>query len=109
MDTAINFAAIGAALALGAVLVYHAFDTWRRGEALPFFQMLKRYGLSLPRIEEVAGREALAAAQRRCAHCPDRRDCALALACNRFGRGPLACRPNAAFFEQVKGAELQHT
>lgn len=108
MDTAINFAVTGAALALGAVLVYHAFDTWRRGEPLPFFQMLERYGLSVAQAEKAVGREAIAAAERRCALCPDRQDCKLALACNFLGHGPLACRPNAKFFEQVKGAELQH-
>jgi hypothetical protein len=107
MDTAIDFAVLGAALALGAVLVYHAFDTWRRGEPLPFFQMLERYGLSVAQAEKAVGPEALAAAVRRCELCPDRQDCKFALACHRFGRGPLAC-PNAAFFEQVKGAELQH-
>ncbi|MBI4203503.1 MAG: hypothetical protein HY527_00630 [Betaproteobacteria bacterium] len=109
MDTVINLALTAAWLVLGALLAYSVFDAWRRGERLPFFRMLERHGLSVAQAEEAAGREALAAALRRCELCSDRKACARALAVDWLGRGPLACGPNAEFFEQVKGAEVQHT
>ena len=104
MDTAIDLAVTAAWVALGALLAYGAFDAWRRFEPLPFFRMLKRHGLSVPRIEEAAGPEALAAALQRCVACSDKQACARALAVDWLGRRPLAC-PNAEFFEQVKGAD----
>lgn len=108
MDTAIDLALTAAWLALGALLAYGVFVEWRRVEPPPFFQVLERHGLSFTQAEEAAGREALAAALRRCASCSDRKACARALALDCFGRRPLACRPNAQFFERVKGAETQH-
>jgi hypothetical protein len=104
MDTAIDLALTTAWLALGALLAYGVFDAWRRVEPLPFFQVLKRQGLSLAQAEEAAGPEALAAALRRCELCSDRKACARALAVDWLGRGPLACSPNAEFYEHVKGA-----
>lgn len=109
MDTAIDLALTAAWLALGALLAHHVFVAWRRGERLPFFQMLERHGLSVTQTEEAAGREALAAALRRCALCSEKKACARALALDWLGRRPPACGPNAEFFEQVKGAEVQHT
>lgn len=108
MDTAINLALTAAWLALGALLAYGVFVAWRRVEPPPLFRMLERYGLSAARVEEAAGREALAAALRRCALCSDRKACARALAVDWLGRGPFACGPNAEFFKQLKGAGLQH-
>lgn len=108
MDTAIDLALTAAWVALGALLAYGAFDAWRRVEPLPLFRMLERYGLSAARVEEAAGREAFAAALRRCELCSDRKACARALAVDWLGRGPLACSPNAKFFKQLKGAGLQH-
>jgi hypothetical protein len=107
MDTAIDLALTAGWLALAALLAYHVFDAWRRPEPLPFFRMLERHGLSVTQAEEAAGREALAAALRRCALCSDRKACARVLAVDWLGRGPLAC-PNAEFFEQAKGAKLRH-
>ena len=108
MDTSIDLVLTVAGLALGALLAYHLFAEWRRVEPLPFFQVLKRHGLSVTQVEEAAGREALAAALRRCALCSDRKACARALVVDWLGRGPLACGPNARFFEQVKGSAVQH-
>lgn len=108
METAIDLALTAGWLALGALLAYGVFDAWRRVEPPPFFQVLKRHGLSVAQAEEAAGREALAVALRRCALCSDRKACARALAVDWLGRGPLACGPNAEFFEQVKGAKVQH-
>jgi len=108
MDTAISLALTAAWLALGALLAYGVFDAWRRVEAPPFFQVLERHGLSVTQAGAAAGREALAAALQRCALCSDRKACARVLAVDWLGRQPLACGPNARFFEQVKGAELQH-
>ena len=108
MDTVIDVALTAAWVALGARLGYGAFDAWRRVEPLPFFRMLERYGLSAARVEEAAGREALAAGLRRCELCSDRKACARALAVDWLGRGPLACSPNVEFFKQLKGAGLQH-
>lgn len=102
MDTAISLALTAAWLALGVLLAYHVLDSWRRVEPLPFFGVLKRYGLSLTQVEKAAGPEALAAALRRCASCRDRKACARALAVDWLRRGQLACQPNARFFEQVK-------
>lgn len=106
MDTAIALALTAAWLALGALLAYGVFDAWRRVEPPPFFQVLERHGLSVTQAEEAAGREALAAALRRCALCGEKKACARALALDWLGRGPLACGPNAGFFEQVKGAKF---
>ena len=108
MDTVIALALTAAWLALGALLAYGVFAAWRRVEPPPFFEVLQRHGLSVTQAEEVAGREALAGALRRCELCSDRKACARALAVDWLGRGPLACGPNAEFFEQVKGAEVQH-
>lgn len=108
MDTAIAFALTAAWLAFGVLLAYGVLDRWRRPEPLPFFGVLKRHGLSVTQAEKAAGPEALAAALRRCASCSDRKACARALAVDWLGRGPLACRPNARFFERVKRAEAQH-
>ena len=108
MDTAIDLVLTAAWVALGALLLYGAFDAWRRVEPLPFFQVLKRYGLSVTQAEEAAGREALTAALRRCELCNDRKACARVLAVDWLGRGPVACSPNAKFFERVKGAKVQH-
>ena len=104
MHTAIDFALTAAWFALGALLAYGVYDAWRRVEPLPFFQVLKRHGLSVTRAEEAASKEAFAAALRRCELCSDRKACARALAVDWLGRQPPACGPNAEFFEQVKGA-----
>ena len=109
MDTAISLVLTAAWLAFGALLAYGVFDAWRRVEPLPFFQVLERHGLSVAQAEEAAGREAVAAAVRRCALCSDGKACARALALDSLGRRPLACGPNAKFFEQVKGAGVRHT
>jgi hypothetical protein len=106
MDTAIDLALTAAWFAFGVLLAHHVFDTWRRGEQLPFFRMLERYGLSVTQAEQAAGKEAFAAALRRCELCSDKKACARVLAADCLGRGPLAC-PNAEFFEQVKGADAQ--
>jgi hypothetical protein len=107
MDTAIAIVLTTAWLALGALLAYGVLDAWRRVEGAPLFQVLGRHGLSVNQAEEAAGREAVAAALRRCALCADRRACARVLALDWLGRGPLACSPNAEFLEQVKAAEVQ--
>jgi len=107
MDTAIDLALTAAWIGFAALLLHGAFDAWRRGEPTPFFQVLKRYGLSVAQAEEAAGREALAAAVRRCEQCRDRKACARVLAVDWLGHGPVACSPNAEFFEQVKGARMR--
>jgi hypothetical protein len=106
MDTAIDLALTAGWFAFGVLLAYHVFDTWRRGEPLPFFRMLERDGLSVTQAEQAAGKEAFAAALRRCELCSDKKVCARALAADCLGRGPLAC-PNARFWAQVKAAEVQ--
>lgn len=107
MDTAIDLAVTAAwLLPLGGLLAYHVFDGWRRGEPSPFFEALERNGLSVTQAEKGLGREAIAAALRRCELCSDRRACTRALAVDRLGKGPVACSPNAEFFRQVK-AEVQ--
>jgi hypothetical protein len=108
MDTAIVLVLTAAWLAFGVLLAYHVFDTWRRVEPLPFFRMLERYGLSVTQAEQAAGKEAFAAALRRCELCSDKKACARVLAADCLGRGPVAC-PNAKYFGQVKGAEVAHT
>ena len=108
MDTALDLTLTAAWLALGALLAYGVYDAWRHPEPLPFFQVLKRHGLSVTQAEEAAGSEALAAALRRCELCSDRKACARALAVDWLGRQPPACGPNAEFFEQVKGG-VAHT
>lgn len=107
MNSALDLALTAAWIGFGALLVYHVFASWLRTEPLPFFRALVRYGLSAAQAEQTAGREAFAAALRRCELCSDRKACARALAVDWLGRGPLAPCPNAEFFEQVKGAELQ--
>jgi len=109
MDTAIALALTAVWIAFGALLLYGAFDAWRRVDSLPFFRMLERHGLSVVQAEEAAGREAVAAAVRRCALCNDRKACARALAVDWLGRGPLACSPNAQFWAGIKGAKALHT
>lgn len=106
MDTAIDLALTAAWVALGVLLLYGAFDAWRRVEPLPLFQVLKRYGLSITQAEQAAVRESFARALRRCKSCRDRKACARVLAVDWLGRGPLACSPNAEFFRQVK-ADVQ--
>lgn len=108
MDTALNLALATAWVALAALLAWHVFNTWRRVEPLPFFKVLARHGLSVTEAEETFGREAVAAAARRCERCSDRKACARALAVDWLGHGPLACGPNAEFFEQARGAKVQH-
>lgn len=105
MDTAIDLALTAAWLSFGVLLAYHVFNTWQRGQPLPFFWMLERYGLSVAQAEQAAGKEAFAAALRGCERCSDKKACARALAADCFGRGPLAC-PNAKYLERVKGAEV---
>jgi len=108
MDTAISLTLTAAWLALGVLLAYRVLDAWWHPEPLPFFGVLKRHGLSVTQAEKAAGPEVLAAALRRCASCSDRKACARVLAVDWLGRGPLACSPNAEFFKQLKGAEIQH-
>ena len=105
MDTAIDLSLTAAWVALGALLAYGVFDSWRRVEPLPFFQVLQRYGLSVTQAEQAAGREAFAAAVQRCALCRDKKACARALAVDWLRRGPVACSPNAEFWKQVKGPQ----
>ena len=107
MDTAIAIVLTTTWLALGALLAYGVFDAWRRVEPLPLFQVLERHGVSVAQAEAAAGREAFAAALRRCAMCSDRQACARVLAFDWLARQPPACGPNAEFFKQVKGAEEQ--
>jgi hypothetical protein len=107
MDTAIDLALTTAWLAFGVLLAYHVLTTWR-GDPLPLFRMLERYGLSVAQAEQAAGKEAFAAALRGCERCSDKKACARALAADCFGRGPLAC-PNAKYLERVKGAEVQRS
>jgi hypothetical protein len=108
MDTAIALALAAAWLALGALLAYGVLDAWRHVEPPPFLTVLERHGLSVTQAERAAGREALAAALRRCALCREKKACARALAVVWLGRWPPACGPNARFLERVKGVEAQH-
>jgi hypothetical protein len=103
MDTAIVLAVTAGLLALGGLLAYHVVDTWRRGEPLPFFKALARFGLSAAQTEKTVGHEAFAAAVRRCELCKDKKACVRALAADPLGHGPIAC-PNAEIFGQVKRA-----
>jgi hypothetical protein len=106
MDTAIVLVLTAAWLAFGVLLTHHVFVTWRHPDPLPFFRMLERYGLSVTQAEQAAGKEAFAAALRRCELCRDKKACVRALAADCLGRGPVAC-PNAEYFERVKGAGAQ--
>lgn len=105
MDAAISLVLTAAWLAFGVLLAYGVLDAWWHPEPLPLFRMLGRHGLAAARVEEAAGREAFSAALRRCELCADRKTCARALAVDWLGRGPLACRPNAGFFRQLKAGE----
>lgn len=80
MDKLVAIAVGVAWLAIFIMLIWGVVTGVRRQlrnpGRLPFFDVLRHYGLSVAQVQESAGVERLAHAVRRCALCSDRQSCA---------------------------------
>lgn len=102
MTSNLSLVVVAAVLAVGVLLAFGLAAAWRRvtkdATPLPMFDMLRRRGLTLERIEDAAGAEAMAHAVRRCALCGSKQECQ-----QRAATGvpaPADC-PNSELFAEV--------